>query len=719
MAVKMTEKLQKKLKEIKSNIEMSWNLNRENALRFNRFRSMVFRSTLTDEEMRKNESLDRPALRYNIMEAFASRICGDYSSADPSPKVSIDDRTKPTPLLLKTSEVVEGYLRYVFFDARQKGHFYDLFMDCVSGGFSNMEVSTDYIHDMSFDQCIKIKKSVYPVYVGHDPLAQEVTKADGKYSFHLHPMYADEGADRYDIDIESIDFSGGKEGLKWFFNMEQGGETKKVMVIADYYEKETKMVDIIKLSDGQVVKKEDYDKGDFKWDKENPMALKPKPVEGFERKSPMETIVRYQLCGNAFIAESQRTELPGLPDVYFQSNSITLADQEHNTKEMSRPYLFHAEGAQRLMDLVGNTLANECQRLSQHKAIVFEESLSPAYLPTVTHPSEHENMVVRAFDPKFPTRQIPSPIPLQRSVFPTELFALFQYIPTLFQNILGNYDNQMGADTKNALSGVAIVQSQMHSNAASKPIVARNLQSLTRVAELVVGLIPKFMPTPMSIPIIDKEGKHEFVKINDDTDQKSVDLQYDPHDLHVKVEMGPSFSVQKTQAMMMLTQLAQTMPIFGQFMNEKGLKILADNLDIKGSDLLKELAEEYMQELKQRMQQQAQAAQQQAQNTPAMIHEAREAKKDQVESQIEMIRLAIEEKEIKLKEAEIMLKAKDLGHQHAQEREQMQHEKNMSNHQKEIQKGELGNKILQTVHQHMAHEAQEKRSTEKREHAEK
>lgn len=94
-------------------------------------------------------------------------------------------------------------------------------------------------------------------------------------------------------------------------------------------------------------------------------------------------------------------------------------------------------------------------------------------------------------------------------------------------------------------------------------------------------------------------------------------MNYDPNSLEVKVETGVNFAMQKEIALNTITSLMQASPIFGQFMNEHGLQILLDNIEIRGIDGLKEKAARFEEEIAQQRQQaqqaQAQQMEQQAQ----------------------------------------------------------------------------------------------------------
>jgi peptidyl-tRNA hydrolase len=76
------------------------------------------------------------------------------------------------------------------------------------------------------------------------------------------------------------------------------------------------------------------------------------------------------------------------------------------------------------------------------------------------------------------------------------------------------------------------------------------------------------------------------------------------------VKAGASFQVQKSRTIMMVKEMMGMSPLFAQFIAEKGLNFVLDNMEGKGIDQLKEMVNGWLQE----MQQQKQIAMQQQQD---------------------------------------------------------------------------------------------------------
>jgi hypothetical protein len=179
----------------------------------------------------------------------------------------------------------------------------------------------------------------------------------------------------------------------------------------------------------------------------------------------------------------------------------------------------------------------------------------------------------------------------------------------LIQGILGSYDAALGIQN-NELSGVAIMQGAMHSNAAAMPYTVGFMKGWNRVCQQLLDLIPKYYVTPRSIPIVQPDGKRSYQTINK---PGSPYMNYDAMSLDVKVEAGVNFAVQKQISLETIIQLMQTSESFANFINTKGLGILLDNIDIRGIEGLRQAAGQYMEEVAQQQAQAQQMAMQQAQ----------------------------------------------------------------------------------------------------------
>jgi hypothetical protein len=443
-----------------------------------------------------------------------------------------------------------------------------------------------------------------------------------------------------------MDFTRTLEGFNWCYSENE----EDVLLLCDYYEKKKRKKRIVELVNGYTMSVSDYEKFVFHWNEAGIIEQVP-AIRGEPRWTEIETICRYQLIGNKVIDYTE-TNYPALPIVFVDGNSILIRDGSNQGSflQMTRPYVYHLKGLQQLKNFAGQTLANELENLVQHKFKVAKESLpdEQAYLDAYTNIQLANTLVYKAFKDNDPKVPVPPPMEIQRVPPPQEVISTFTLVDQMAQSILGSYDASLGIND-NQLSGIAIVEGATQSNAAAMPYIVGFLQAFSQIANIVVQLIPKYYVTPRTIPIVDEDGQKAYKKINE---PGQMYMNYDDNALSVKVEAGVNFAIQKSRTLQQIIAMSQAMPVFGQFMNAKGLKVLIENLEIGSADQLKELAEQFMQEMQKQQQMQQQQQQEAMKNNPMTIKAHNEtmkiqldAKQDQVENQIKAAKIAVDKQE--------------------------------------------------------------------------
>ncbi len=651
----VSKRHQDQLTRIKENIRKNHDAFKHNYDRYNEFRRFVFESSLREEDITLLMTLSKPQLEFNVLEAYISRLLGEFSKQEPSIEISADNENQADP---QTIHVVEQHLRHILFDSQNHHTKYEVYKDLLSGGFSVFKVTTDYAHPMSFNQVIKFDHVYDPTLCGFDQLARESHKGDGRFCFELFPMDEDSFKEQYpEIPVERLSFRRDFAGFNWSFL----NNTTKMIMVADYYEKKPKRVKIVQLVDGRIMTMKKYDEMVATWQDFVP----PPAIMGKPRFTQLDQIVRYRLIENQII-EYTETDYSMLPLIFVDGSSVVIKTPKNgNVRQVCRPYVYHAKGAQRLKNFAGIALANEIENTVQHKFIIKKEALpkEEELLQAIKDIQKPSNIVVNAYYEGDPKQPIPEPIrEVGRMPAPPEIAQGFLGADSLVQNILGSYDASLGINN-NQLSGVAVVEAATQSNAAAMPYIVGFLQGLQRVAQIIIDLIPKYYTTPRTIPILDGEGKKSYVRINDERDPNSVDIFYDQNALNVKVEAGINFQVQKSKALQQIIGLMQTSPQFAQFMNEKGLRILLDNIEIRGVDQIKQMSEEWMREVQQKQQQMMQMQQAQSQENPLMIRNQIEISKMHQEAEENRLRFELEKAKLAQSQAKLMaeIKTQDLN----------------------------------------------------------
>jgi Phage P22-like portal protein len=591
-----------KLESIKTKIEQSYRYFDENYRRYHKFMKFVYDSSLSADDVSKLIVLKKPNIEFNILEAFINQRIGEFSKHEPSLQVRAADGLTASQIneqLTKTIEVVEGHIREIIDSTSNDGLQTNLYKDTMGGGFSVAEVYTDYISDLSFEQCIKVERAFDPTLCGFDPLARSSHKGDGQYCFKIIPRTKEDFEAEYGAGAtdgltfqKNVDFG----SFNWSYMNEQQSKYNKILLEVWFWQKERKKETIVKLSNGSVIVKRHYEQLLDYWNNVL-MKMEQPPIIIEERRSEIESIHFYKLVENRLI-EHKLTNWKYLPLVFIDGNSATIKrSNEDASYQMTRPYVYAAEGIQRLKNFAGQSIASELETLVQHKFMVSIESIPEDYVDAYTNPQQAQVLAYNAFYEKNPNMPLPPPQVIQRTDTPSIVQATFEGTDRTTQAILGSFDAQQGI-VGDQISGRAIERGAMQSDAASRPYLENFIKGMNRIGQILLDLIPKYYLTPRTIPIKKANGMRSYQPINDSSNPESIELNYDSNALQIKIEAGVNSSMQKQYALDQITKLMDASELFAKFINSDGLEILLENIDIKGIENLKERAAKFMQNMK-------------------------------------------------------------------------------------------------------------------------
>lgn len=607
MTVKSTDALQ--LSELKANVENSYQTFKGNRERFNTFMRFVFKDSLSSEDREVLKATEKPELQFNILEAYISRLLGEFSKQEPNFETSANHQ----PVDPNTIEVVEGIVRQIVYEANKNQFEYNAYRDSLGGGFSGFRVGTKYREGNTFEQDIFLEKIYDPTFVIYDPNAQQPHKQDGRYCAELFPMTEQDFKYHYpNINIDEIDFNNNLGSFKWYYK----NNKQKIILVCRYYHKRKTRQKLLYLSNRTTVTAQQYKDMLANW---NTIEQPPQIVK--ERWRDKVVIDKYEFIENQ-ILNVEKTQFPNLPLIFVDGNSALVKEEgSNNITQVTRPYVYHAMGSQQLINFAGQCQANELENMMQNKYIVDQKSIPPEKEQDWIQPQIASTLMWQSKDKD--GEPLTPPIVVNRTQIPSIITETFSEGPRTVQNILGSYDAQLGIN-ENQLSGVAIVEGATQNNSVAMPYIVNFMSALNAAAQMIVEMIPRYYNTPRTISFIDRNGDYRFISINDilptgEPMPGSMQLNYPENALNINITAGYNFEVQKQRALKTIISLMQASEGFKAMMEQKGLATLIDNLDIKGADKLQEMAKEFTQELEQ----QRQMAQQQAasgQNTnPEML----------------------------------------------------------------------------------------------------
>jgi hypothetical protein len=575
-----------------------------------KFVDFICRTSISKGEAAVLQELSRPQIQANVIETYIDHFVGEFGSNVPSPIVQ---PAAGDPKLAAQVEVVENHMRYLFDNTvHTQMH---LLSDILKGGFAVGKVKPKYINDKSFEQILELDYVRDNTLAGFDPLAKQIHKGDGKYSFEVYPKSKEEVEEEYGITLETIQFNSmPSDSFSWFFSQGLGRQRQKIVMICDFYEKNYRYEMFYLISDPthpdrqSTVSRKQYRELVAKIEENGlPIAI-PKILKKQKRK--LVSITNYKFIGNQ-ILEEEETDYTFLPHIFFDCRSAMMRDG----KQMTRPMVYHTMDMQKTKNVCLQNIVNEIENgrqtdvLIAKQAIPSEEEYQQAWL----NPQKAQGALVYNSMSEDPNPQpLPPPQILPRSPVNTAVIEMFKIADQTIQAILGSYDAQQGQQPD--MSGVAIQNGATQSNNAAKPIIMNYIASMNQVLKIMVDLFPKYITTARTLPVIDRNGNRSFTVVNDTVKNPMYKIEYDINDLQVEVKMNANFEVQRSKFIQTVTSLMKICPPINQFVaTPDGIQLILDNIEVKDIALFKEKFGEFWQK---QQAQQAQMQQQQMMTNP-------------------------------------------------------------------------------------------------------
>jgi hypothetical protein len=607
---KVRESDKKYLPSIRKNIECSYNYFKDNIDSFWYAQKFIFDTTLSENDKSTCEELEKPALTFNVIESYISRLCGEFAKTKPSFKVEANSDAVP-PLTIKAVEEIIKNITLSDFEMQTK-----TYRDLLAGGFSAWKLKVDYKSNTGFHQKIVFEK-VDPTLVGFDPLAKCRHKGDGNYVFEYRFIDEDTFKEIYkDVDVEDLkNTSFGKQeenGFKWY------SLDKKMISIVEYYKKERVKFKLYLMSNGESYKDDDLKKKQEEWS-----MLPVAPTIVAERESYETEIVKYTLTYNKIIKVEKLPYFSELPIIFIDGNSVYLRGNQK-----TRSYLKNVFDAQRLKNFVGIEFASS---IGKKTSALF---LSP--IGAIPENDQNWKNIQKAdileYNPNdtITGAQLAPPIQIPPQPVNPQYLEAFQLCDKNIESALGAYEAELGISNKE-ISGEAILMGATQSSASSMPYMIGYISSLEWACHILKNLIPYVYSLPQSIKIPSQGGGFSFLNVDSDT------FNYDKNMLGVTVSPGANLDIQKSRSVKVILALMSQSQTFAEIINSKGLPVLLDNIEIRGSQELKNMTVEYLQE----QEQQSNASS----NAPSAEQQAiiLENKKIELTHQENMAKLSLEE----------------------------------------------------------------------------
>jgi hypothetical protein len=499
----------------------------------------------------------RPCLVINRIPQFIQQVTNDQRQNRPAIKVHpVDDKGD-----VETGKIYAGMIRHIEYNSNADYAYDTGFDSAVTGGFGYWRILTGYCDPMSFDQEIMIKRIRNPLSVFLDPYSQEPDGSDADWGFIVDDISEDAYREKYPNSklCESGDWDSiGNQVPGWV----KSGSAR----IAEYFYRESKLEDIVLLSNGRTMLKKDLP--------QDPGALGEGVTIIQERKS-LVPVIRW--CKLNAVEKLEETEWLGkwIPIVPVYGTELSI-----NGKRVLEGIVRNAKDSQRMYNYWASA-ETEAIALAPRTPFIVAKGQIKGY-EQQWETANRRNHAYLEYNP-IASGGTPVPPP-QRNVFEPAVGAITNARALAADDLkatTGIYDSALGAQG-NENSGIAIQRRNVQSQTSNFHFIDNLTRSLRHTGRILVDLIPKVYDTARMARIIGDDGDQKVVLVNGQPEPGSEQdrvYQLNVGKYDVTVDTGPSFASKRQEAAASMMDLTKAYPQIAQVAGD----LIVKNMDWPGA----------------------------------------------------------------------------------------------------------------------------------------
>ena len=493
-----------------------------------------------DEAIRKQRELEqRPCLTFNKMPAFIRQVVNDARQNKPAIKVHPQDSGADP----RTAEIINGLIRNIETTSDADVAYDTAIEHAVGQGFGYWRINTAYTDDDVFDQDIVIERVANPFTVYGDPRSSLADSSDWNVAFIVSTMTRDEFEAEYP-DAERVNWEHDfRNCADWL----DGDD----VTVAEYWTREKVKGTIVALSDGSILKAEEYEEHKDEAEAAGIQVIGSKETESYK--------VTQRIMSGAEILKEVEWAGKYIPIVPVYGDEVIDEDGRRHFRSLIRD----AKSAQQMLNYWRTTttemvaLAPKAPFIGHEKAFELDPNWSTA------NSAAHPYLMVPD-GTEIPQRQPFAGVPagaLQEALNAADDMKA----------IIGIYDASLGARS-NETSGRAIMARQREGDVSTFHFIDNLSRAIRHGGRILLDLIPKVYTTERMIRVLGEDLKKgpQNVQIAptgqpfqeqqapDGSMMAIYDITAGKYDLTVAV--GPSYTSRREEVTEILTEVMRSVP---------------------------------------------------------------------------------------------------------------------------------------------------------------
>ena len=433
-----------------------------------------------DKVRSQREKDGRPCLTINRLPSFIRQVTNDARMNKPAIVCHpVGDGANK-----ETAEILNGLIRNIEYSSNADVAYDTALESAVTGGFGYFRISTEYAHDDTFDQDLRIERISNSLSVYGDYRSTAADSSDWNVAFITEQYTDDEYEAKFGEKSPRISFKDNDVDGSWF--------TEAMTQVAEYWTRDEKPTQLVKLSDGMVMRVEQY--------LELKEILDAQGIAVVGERDSKTMVVTQRIIDGKSVLETNKWAGRYIPIVPVYGDEV-VAEGKRTLLSLIR----FAKDPQQMLNY-WRTASTELVALAPKTPFIGPTGFA-ATSPEKWATANTANHAYIEFDgPAAPQRQPfagPPAGALQEALNAADDM----------KSVMGIFDASLGARS-NETSGVAINARKREGDVSTFLYIDNLNRSIRHAGRILVDMIPHVYSAPRIIRVIHEDGGNDEVPIN-------------------------------------------------------------------------------------------------------------------------------------------------------------------------------------------------------------